>query len=74
MALPKNPMVYVVVYNSPDVHQDFVRIHGIFSSREEAQKRREELFDHNGVECDIRSFFILDLLESKNETRKTAKG
>lgn len=58
-------MVYLVVYNSPDVHEDFVRIHGAFSSREQAQKHREELFNRHKLECDIRSHFVLDLLKNR---------
>jgi uncharacterized protein YjlB len=52
--------VYVVVYRSPDIKSRFVEIKGIFTSKDEANRWRESIFEAERKETTIETFLVMD--------------
>ena len=50
--------VYVLVYRSPDLKPEFVKILGVFQTKEDALARRQELFDLEGINSQVESYIL----------------
>lgn len=51
-------IVYMLVYSSPELKPEFVKVMGIFKTKKDALKRRQHIYDHHKVETHIQRYIV----------------